>query len=109
MLRKINNKIEKKILQILPHILSGASNSSKIGWLRNISLDLTHKLLISASVNWTFFPGLDPRTIAKIIITINQFFSFYINSIYFQLNINEISISQHLLRSLRKKQHFNEQ
>lgn len=46
----------------LPQIFNGASSSSRIGWLRKISLDLLHKLLISFSVNCTFLPGLDPRT-----------------------------------------------
>ena len=47
---------------VSPHILRGASNSSRMGWLRNISLDFTHKPRISPSESCTFFPGLDPRT-----------------------------------------------
>ena len=50
------------VITDLPHILRGASSSSNIGWLRKISLDLRQRPLISASVNCTFFPGLDPRT-----------------------------------------------
>lgn len=46
----------------IPQILSGASSSKRMGWLRNISRDFMHRLLISVSVSWTFFPGLDPRT-----------------------------------------------
>lgn len=53
-----------------PHILRGASSSSRIGWLRNISLDLRHKPLTSASANWTVFPGRQPRTIIAIKIII---------------------------------------
>lgn len=49
----------------LPHILSGASNSSSIGCDKNISRDFRHSPRISASVNWTFLPGLDPRTEKK--------------------------------------------
>ena len=46
----------------LPHILRGASSSSRMGWLRNNSLDLRHSPLISPSVSCTFFPGLEPLT-----------------------------------------------
>ena len=49
-----------------PQILSGASNSRRIGWLRNSSLDLRHRPLISFSVSWTFLPGRDPRTEKRI-------------------------------------------
>ena len=45
-----------------PQILSGASSSRRIGWLKNISRDFRHSPLISASVSCTFFPGLEPRT-----------------------------------------------
>ena len=33
-----------------------------MGWLRKISRDFKHSPRISASVNWTFFPGREPRT-----------------------------------------------
>lgn len=46
----------------LPQILSGASSSSSIGWLRKISRDFRHNPRISFSVNWTFLPGLEPFT-----------------------------------------------
>jgi len=46
----------------LPHIFKGASNSSNIGWLRNISRDFRHNALTSASVICTVFPGLHPLT-----------------------------------------------
>lgn len=46
----------------LPQIFNGASSSNRIGWDRNISLDFRHRFLISASVSWTFLPGLPPRT-----------------------------------------------
>lgn len=45
-----------------PHILRGASNSKRIGCERKISLDFKQSPRISFSVNWTFFPGRDPRT-----------------------------------------------
>lgn len=45
-----------------PHILSGASSSSRIGWLRKISLDLMQSPRTSASVICTIFPGRHPRT-----------------------------------------------
>ena len=48
-----------------PQILRGASNSNKIGWLRKISLDFKQSPLTSASVNWTFLPGLEPRTTSR--------------------------------------------
>lgn len=50
---------------ILPQILSGASSSSSIGWLRKISRDFRHNPRISFSVNWTFLPGLEPFTKTK--------------------------------------------
>ncbi len=46
----------------IPQILRGASSSSRIGWLRKISLDLRHKPRTSASVICTGFPGRHPRT-----------------------------------------------
>jgi hypothetical protein len=45
-----------------PQILIGASNSSKIGWLMNISRAFVHKYLISYSCSWTGLPGRFPRT-----------------------------------------------
>lgn len=48
-----------------PQIFSGASSSSRIGWLRKISLDFKHSPLISFSWSWTFFPGFDPRTVGR--------------------------------------------
>lgn len=45
-----------------PQILSGASSSRRIGWLKKISRDFKHSPRISASVSCTFFPGLEPRT-----------------------------------------------
>lgn len=55
-------KSKYKIL-ILPQIFKGASNSSKMGWLRKISLDFKQRPRISDSVSCTFFPGLDPLTV----------------------------------------------
>lgn len=49
----------------IPHILSGASSSSKIGCDKNISRDFKHNPRISDSVSCTFFPGLEPRTKRK--------------------------------------------
>lgn len=49
----------------LPHIFSGASSSSRIGWLRKISLDFKHSPLISFSWSWTFLPGFDPLTVGR--------------------------------------------
>ena len=51
--------------QYSPHIFSGASSSSRIGWLRKISLDFKHSPLISFSWSWTFLPGFDPRTVGR--------------------------------------------
>lgn len=51
--------------QHLPHIFSGASSSSRIGWLRKISLDFKHSPLISFSWSWTFLPGFDPLTVGR--------------------------------------------
>ena len=62
---------EKKTL---PHILRGASNSSRIGWLRKSSLDLRHRPRISASVNCTFLPGRVPRTENKRQINFHYFY-----------------------------------
>lgn len=45
-----------------PQIFRGASSSSRMGWLRKISLDLMHRPRTSASVIWTIFPGRLPRT-----------------------------------------------
>lgn len=47
-----------------PQILSGASSSSRMGWLRKISRDLMQRPRTSASVIWTIFPGRHPRTAA---------------------------------------------
>lgn len=51
--------------QYSPQIFSGASSSSRIGWLRKISLDFKHNPLISFSWSWTFLPGFDPRTVRR--------------------------------------------
>lgn len=45
-----------------PQIFRGASSSSRMGWLRKISLDLIQRPRTSASVIWTIFPGRLPRT-----------------------------------------------
>ena len=45
-----------------PHILMGASSSSKMGWLMKISLAFVHRYLISYSWSCTGFPGRLPRT-----------------------------------------------
>lgn len=50
----------------LPQILSGASNSRRIGCDRKISRDFRHNPRISASVSWTFLPGRAPRTVAVV-------------------------------------------
>ena len=50
-------------LFFIPQIFSGASSSSKIGWLRNISRDFKHNPRTSLSLIWTTFPGRHPRTI----------------------------------------------
>lgn len=52
----------KIIFSNLPHILSGASSSNRIGCDKKISRDFRQSPLISPSVNCTFFPGLAPRT-----------------------------------------------
>ncbi len=49
----------------LPHIFMGASNSSNIGWLMNISRDFRHKLLTSFSVKWTVLAVLELRTMHR--------------------------------------------
>ena len=54
-----------KKFYFLPHILSGASSSRRIGCDKKISLDLRHKPRISPSVSWTFLPGREPRTEKK--------------------------------------------
>lgn len=46
----------------LPQILSGASSSRRIGWLKKISRDFKQRPLTSASANCTVFPGRHPRT-----------------------------------------------
>jgi len=46
----------------IPQILIGASSSSKLGCWRKISLEAEQSCLISASDNWTCFPGRDNRT-----------------------------------------------
>lgn len=48
--------------RFLPQIFKGASNSRRIGWDRNISLDLMQRPRISFSDSWTFLPGRAPRT-----------------------------------------------
>ena len=55
----------KTIKNAVPQILSGASNSRRMGWLRNISLDFWQRPLISFSVSCTFLPGFEPRTIKE--------------------------------------------
>jgi len=50
------------MLNTLPHIFRGASNSNSIGWLRNISRDFKHNALTSASVICTVLPGRHPLT-----------------------------------------------
>lgn len=45
-----------------PQIFRGASSSSRMGWLRKISLDLIQRPRTSASVIWTILPGRHPRT-----------------------------------------------
>lgn len=57
-----NQKLEEKKIK-LPHILSGASSSNRIGCDKKISRDFKQSPFISPSVNCTFFPGLAPRTI----------------------------------------------
>lgn len=46
----------------VPHILMGASSSSRIGWLMKISRAVVHKYRISDSKSCTGFPGLFPLT-----------------------------------------------
>ena len=53
---------QNRSVENLPQIFKGASSSSRIGWLRNSSLDFKHSPRISFSVSCTFFPGRDPRT-----------------------------------------------
>lgn len=48
----------------LPQILRGASSSSRMGWLRKISLDFRHNPRISFSCSCTFLPGFAPLTAA---------------------------------------------
>lgn len=48
-----------------PQIFNGASNSRRMGCDKNISRHFKHRFRISVSVNWTFFPGRDPRTVDK--------------------------------------------
>lgn len=52
---------EKDALR-LPHILIGASSSSRMGWPIKISLAFVHRYFISNSRSCTAFPGLFPRT-----------------------------------------------
>jgi hypothetical protein len=49
----------------VPHILMGASNSSKTGWAAKISFEVLQSHLISASVRFTCRPGLAPRTLSS--------------------------------------------
>lgn len=46
----------------IPHILMGASSSSRMGWLIKISLAFVHRYFISYSCSCTGFPGRLPRT-----------------------------------------------
>ena len=48
-----------------PHILMGASSSSRMGWLMKISRAFVQRYLISYSCSWTGFPGRFPRTGGK--------------------------------------------
>lgn len=48
-----------------PHIFKGASNSRRIGWERNISLDLRQRPRTSDSANWTVLPGRVPDRTVK--------------------------------------------
>jgi hypothetical protein len=48
---------EYHLVMRVPHILSGASSSSNIGWLINISLEVVTIFLISSSLRLTCFPG----------------------------------------------------
>lgn len=45
-----------------PQIFNGASSSRSIGCDKNISRDFKQRPRISPSDNWTFLPGLAPRT-----------------------------------------------
>lgn len=59
------------------HTLIGASNSNNIGWEMKISRALVHRYLISASNNWTCFPGLLPRTSNRRSMTESRSTSFW--------------------------------
>lgn len=52
----------------IPHILSGASSSNKMGCCRKISLDFKHNPRTSCSDIDTDLPGLHPRTKNKTMI-----------------------------------------
>lgn len=90
-LKKIYVYVEYNI----PHIFSGASNSKSIGCDRNISRDFKHSPRISASVNWTFLPGLDPRTRSKWIEI-----KFYIDSSLRWNKCNQICVKYRTERPL---------
>lgn len=68
----------------LPQIFSGASSSSRIGWLRKISRDFKHNPRTSFSLKWTFLFGLAPRTKQNkewMICLSNALFVYYIRAI----------------------------
>lgn len=49
----------------VPHIFNGASNSSKMGCVRKMSLDFKHSPRTSFSVSWTVFMVREPRTVSE--------------------------------------------
>lgn len=51
-----------KLKQNKPHILIGASSSSRMGWLIKTSRLFVHRKRISCSASCTCLPGLLPRT-----------------------------------------------
>ena len=57
--------------------LIGASSSSNIGWEMKISRAFVHKWRISASSNWTCFPGLLPLTSNRRSMTESRSTSFW--------------------------------
>ena len=56
-----------------PHILSGASSSSRMGWLRKSSRDFKHRPRISFSASCTFLPGFELRTSSKRAMMLSMF------------------------------------
>lgn len=75
-INSINWKTKEEKLISLPQILMGASSSSKLGWLRKISLDIAQSCLISASVSCTCFvalPFFDSKS--RLIISSTKFSS----------------------------------